>query len=149
VGEAYLDVFFRRCCELLAPDGMMALQVILMPDREYERYRRSVDFIQRYVFPGSFLPSLGAIQSSLGRVTDFRVENVEDIRPHYARTLRAWRERFRKNLDEVRRQGYPESFIRLWDYYFCYCEAGFEERYVGDAQILLARPDCRVESYLP
>ena len=149
VGERFLGVYFRKLAELLKPDGMMLLQAIVMPDQQYERYRRSVDFIRRYVFPGSFLPSLGAIQSTVGRVTDLRLENVEDIRPHYARTLRLWRERLESNLDQARALGCSERFLRLWNYYLCYCEAGFEERYIGDAQILLAKPGCRAEAFLP
>lgn len=149
VGEKYLPLYFRKLADLLKPDGLMAIQAIVMPDQQYDRYRRSVDFIRRYAFPGSFLPSLGAIQSIVGRATDLRVENVEDIRPHYARTLRMWRERFETRLEDARKMGCSEGFLRLWKYYLCYCEAGFEERYIGDVQILLAKPTCREGSFLP
>jgi cyclopropane-fatty-acyl-phospholipid synthase len=140
VGHEYLDDYFGQCSRLLADDGLMALQVITMPDQRYDRYRRSADFIQRYVFPGSCLPSLGAITSSVGRSTDMQLVHLEDITPHYARTLRAWRRRFLDAAGEVRRLGYPDEAVRLWDFYLAYCEAGFAERSIGDVQIVLAKP---------
>jgi cyclopropane-fatty-acyl-phospholipid synthase len=124
---------------------MMLLQAITMPDQRYERYRRSVDFIQRYVFPGSCVPSIAAMNDAMRRSSDLRLTHLEDIGPHYARTLRDWRRRFFERIDDVRAQGYPETFIRLWEYYLCYCEAGFEERYIGDVQMLLAKPRSRRE----
>jgi len=140
VGERYLGAYFRALGARLAPGGRMLLQAIVVPDERYEKYRRSVDFIQRYIFPGSFLPSLGAIREHLERSTDLRINNLEDITPHYPRTLRLWRERFFQNLDRVRALGYSEEFIRMWELYLCYCEGGFLERSIGDFQILLERP---------
>ena len=98
VGYQYFDTYFRVCSERLKPHGMMLLQAIVIPDQRYDRYRRSVDFIQRYIFPGGCLPSVGAICQSLGRETDFRLSHLEDITPHYAETLALWRQRFRANL---------------------------------------------------
>jgi cyclopropane-fatty-acyl-phospholipid synthase len=143
VGHQYMDHYFSRCNSLLKPDGMMLIQAITMTDQHYEEALREVDFIKRYIFPGGFLPSVTAIASSLTRATQMRISHLEDIGLHYARTLDDWRKRFFQQLDAVRSQGYPESFIRLWDYYFCYCQGGFEERYLGTVQLLLTKADAR------
>ena len=143
VGYEYFDTYFKACSNLLKPDGMMLLQAITIPDQRFDRYRRSVDFIQRYVFPGGCLPSLGSICRSLGRVTDLRPVQLDDLTPHYARTLEIWRRRFDENIDKVRALGFSEEFLRLWEFYFCYCEAGFRERIIGDVQLLLCKPQCR------
>ncbi len=140
VGERYLDHYFRTCSELLEPDGVMLLQAIVIADRLYESYRRSVDFIQRYIFPGGFLPSVSAMRDSLGRVTDMKVADLQEIGPHYATTLRHWRRNFFDRLDRIRRLGYDDRFIRMWEFYLCYCEGGFLERTVDNAQLLLAKP---------
>lgn len=145
VGERFLDTYFRQCCRLLKCDGAMLLQAIVIADRHYDAYRRSADFIQTYVFPGGFLPSRGAIVSSVCRATDMRLIDWEDLTPHYVTTLREWRQRLRVHADTVRALGYPETLLRLWAFYFSYCEAGFAERHVGDAQVLLARPGWRGE----
>ena len=143
VGARYLDTYFRKCSALLKPTGAMLLQAITMQDQYYARALKSVDYIQRFVFPGSFIPSIEAITTSLTRVTDMKVFNLEDIGPHYAPTLRLWRERFFANLQRVKELGYPDSFVRLWEFYLCYCEGGFAERQLGDVQMLLTKPDCR------
>jgi cyclopropane-fatty-acyl-phospholipid synthase len=148
VGHAGLPTFFARCAERLAPDGRMVLQTITMPDRGYARYLAGTDFIRLHVFPGGTLPSLGAMLAAIARETRLRVVHVEDIGPHYATTLRLWRKAFLARADEVRRLGYPERFLRLWEYYLCYCEAGFEERYLGDLQLVLDGPDRRSPSLL-
>jgi cyclopropane-fatty-acyl-phospholipid synthase len=140
VGHEYLGDYFGQCSRLLAADGLMALQAITMPDQRYDRYRRSADFIQRYVFPGSCLPSLGAITAAVGRATDMQLVHLEDITPHYVTTLRSWRRRFLDAAGDVRRLGYPDELVRLWDFYLAYCEAGFAERSIGDAQIVIAKP---------
>ena len=133
-----------RSCEcLLKPDGMMLIQAITIADQHYAHALREVDFIKRHIFPGGFLPSVTAIAGSLTRTTQMRISHLEDIGMHYARTLRDWRERFLRQLDAVRALGYPESFIRMWDYYFCYCQGGFEERYLGTVQLLLTKADAR------
>ncbi|MDQ2640137.1 MAG: cyclopropane-fatty-acyl-phospholipid synthase family protein [Pseudomonadota bacterium] len=143
VGARYLDTYFRKCSALLKPTGAMLLQAITLQDQYYARALKSVDYIQRFVFPGSFIPSIEAITTSLTRVTDMKVFNLEDIGPHYAPTLRLWRERFFANLQRVKELGYPDSFVRLWEFYLCYCEGGFAERQLGDVQMLLTKPDCR------
>jgi len=143
VGDGYLDRYFRRCGELLHPDGAMLLQAITIRDQFYEQARRSVDFIKRFIFPGSFIPSISVLLQSVARATDMKLLHLEDIGPHYARTLKAWRERFLARQDEVRALGYPERFIRMWEFYLCYCEGGFEERQLGDVQMLLTKPRSR------
>jgi cyclopropane-fatty-acyl-phospholipid synthase len=148
VGDKYLDAYFRVCSERLRPSGLALLQAIMVADRDYEKSLRTVDFISRYVFPGGQLPSLGAIHGALARVTDLRMLQLEDLTTHYVRTLAAWREKFLKNLESVRALGLPERFIRLWEFYLCYCEGGFAERATGVAQILLEKPRGRREPLL-
>lgn len=148
VGRRYFDAYFRKLGELLKPDGTALLQAIVMPERRYEQYLKGVDFIQKYIFPGGCLPSVATMLGSAGRVTDLRFVHAEDFAPHYAQTLRCWRQAFRDQVDEVRRQGYSEEFIRLWTYYLCYCEAVFEERHVGLVQIQFDKPRCRRDPML-
>lgn len=144
VGHRYLPAYFRQCASLLKPEGRMAIQAITMPDYRYERFRRSTDFIQRYVFPGSCVPSLTAMSDAMAARSDLRIAHLEEMGPHYARTLRDWRGRFFENIESVRSLGYPDRLTRLWNYYLTYCEAGFEERYTGLVQMLLVKPRCRV-----
>jgi cyclopropane-fatty-acyl-phospholipid synthase len=140
IGHQYYDTYFERCAQLLKPEGAMLLQSITIADQRYERARRSVDFIQRYIFPGSCIPSVAALSASIARSGDLRVFDLEDIGPHYATTLAHWRQNFRANLPKIRALGYDETFIRMWEYYFCYCEGGFAERVLGDIQMLLVKP---------
>ena len=149
VGHKYLDTFFRTCSKLLQQDGMMLLQAITIADQFFDQHKRSVDFIKRYIFPGSCIPSITAMSRSLARASDLKLFHLEDITPHYARTLRTWRRRFFANIEKVRDLGYPETFIRMWEYYLCYCEGGFTERYLGDIQMLLTKPLCRRPPLLP
>ena len=149
VGHEFLPGYFEKCSELLADDGAMLLQAITMPDRRYAQHLRSSDFIRRYIFPGSCVPSIGAMVGAMGSKSDLKPVHLEDIGPHYATTLRCWRERFIERLKEARALGYPERFLRMWNYYLCYCEAGFEERYLGDVQMLLHKPACRTAPLLP
>ena len=143
VGYRYYDTFFRKCSQLLKPTGTMVLQAIVMPDRRYAQYLKSVDFIQRYVFPGGCLPSMKTMLESMSRATNLRFVHAEDFCTHYARTLRHWRQRFYQHMDDVRLLGYPDRFIRMWNYYLSYCEAAFEERFLGVVQILFDKPQCR------
>jgi len=143
VGDQYLDTYFEQCSGLLRPSGAMLLQAITIRDQFYEQARRSVDFIKRFIFPGSFIPSVQALINSMARVTDLKLFHMEDIGSHYARTLNAWRERFLARRAEVRALGYPERFVRMWEFYLCYCEGGFEERQLGDVQMLLTKPRSR------
>jgi cyclopropane-fatty-acyl-phospholipid synthase len=143
VGHRFLDAYFACCSRLLKPEGTMLIQGIVMNDQRYAQYLRSVDFIQRYVFPGGCLPSIGSMVQSVGRATDLRLVHLEDFAPHYARTLSEWRTRFLDRLEDVRCLGYTERFIRLWLYYLSYCEAAFAERYIGVVQVQFDKPRCR------
>ena len=143
IGHQYYDAYFGRCADLLAPEGAMLLQAITIADQRYERARRSVDFIQRYIFPGSCIPSVAALTQSIARASDLRVFDMDDIGPHYATTLAHWRLNFRANLPRIRALGYDDTFVRMWEYYLCYCEGGFAERVLGDVQMLLVKPGNR------
>ena len=143
VGHQYHARFFAKCQSLLKANGLMLLQAITIADQYYRRYLRNVDFIRRYIFPGGCLLSLTAMCGTLTRHTDLRAVDIEDIGPHYSRTLRDWRAAFEDRIDEVRALGFDETFIRLWRYYLCYCEGAFIERAIGDVQMLLMRPDAR------
>jgi len=129
VGASYLDTYLAKCASLLRESGAMLLQAITIQDQDYRAQLRTVNFIQRYVFPGSFIPSVGAIAESLRRVTDMKIFHLQDIGPHYARTLALWRRNFFEHLAAVRKLGFSEQFIRLWA--------------LGDVQLLLTKPGCR------
>jgi cyclopropane-fatty-acyl-phospholipid synthase len=144
VGHHYLDTYIAQCSRLLKPNGAMLLQAITIRDQLYESAARGIDFIQRYIFPGSFLPTVSVIADSVRRVSDMKVFHMEDIGPHYATTLRTWRENFFARLPDVRRLGYPDTFVRMWDFYLSYCEGGCRERQMGDLQLLLTKPQCRL-----
>ncbi|MEJ2155670.1 MAG: cyclopropane-fatty-acyl-phospholipid synthase [Desulfobacteraceae bacterium] len=144
VGHQYLDTFMARCADLLKPDGVMVLQAITIADRAFDEHRKGVDFIKRYIFPGSCIPSLTAISRAAANATDLRLYNLEDITPHYAETLRRWRHNFLKNIDNIRSLGFSEVFNRMWEYYLRYCEAGFEERFLGSVQLVMTRPLARM-----
>jgi len=139
IGAEQYRTFFRRCAELLAPGGLLALQAITIADRHYERARREVDFIKRHVFPGSNIPSVTALLTAATRSSDLVLRQLEDYGPHYARTLAAWRENLEARRAEVERLT-DERFRRLWRFYLCYCEGGFLERRVSVVQMQLARP---------
>lgn len=143
VGHQFLGGYLAKCSSLLKPHGAAVIQAITIQDQIYEAALKSVDFIQRFIFPGSFIPSVTAITSALTSHTDMKVFHMEDIGPHYATTLRMWREAFFANIEKVRALGYSEDFIRLWDYYLCYCEGGFAERQLGDVQLTLVKQGFR------
>jgi cyclopropane-fatty-acyl-phospholipid synthase len=143
VGPQFYDEYFAQCGRLLKTDGLMLLQAITIADQRYEAARRSVDFIQRYIFPGSTIPSVTALLAAATRGSDLRLVHLEDIGPHYATTLHHWRQNFDRNRPAIGALGYSERFLRMWEFYFCYCEGGFLERAIGDAQMLLAKPGNR------
>ena len=136
VGHEYYDAYFGKCHRLLKRGGRMVVQSITMPEQRYAAYLRSADFIQKYIFPGGCLPSLASIQQAVGRATDLRLIEQFDFGLGYARTLAEWRRCFRERLDSVRTLGFDEPFIRMWEYYLCYCEAAFLERAVGVSQLV-------------
>ncbi len=148
VGHQYLDQYFEKIAGLLKPDGMALIQAITIDDNHYERALREVDFIKRYIFPGSFIPCATVLASSAAK-TGLRTFNLEDIGESYALTLRDWRERFLRALDTIREQGFDERFIRMWEFYLCYCEGGFRERAISNVQMLLTRSANRRAQWLP
>ena len=149
IGHQYLDSYFGKIGDLLENHGMALIQAITIEDHRYAQALRAVDFIKRYIFPGSFIPSISAMLAAAARSSDLKLFQLEDIGPSYALTLAAWRERFHQRLADVRALGYDERFVRMWDFYLAYCESGFRERSTGDVQMLLARPGCRRPQYLP
>ncbi len=140
IGAEFLDAYFHQLGRLLKPDGLALLQAITIEDHRYAQALKSVDFIKRHVFPGSFIPSLGALLAAKARSSDLGLIAQEDFGDSYARTLHAWRERFMARLPEVRAQGFDERFIRMWEFYLAYCEGGFRERSIGVSHLLMARP---------
>ena len=142
VGHHFLDTYFRKCANLLAPDGRAAIQAITIRDDWYDPKQRQVDFIKRYIFPGSFIPSVSALSGAAGK-TDMRIVHLEDQTPHYAETLRRWRSAFMENWPQLQALGFDEQFRRLWDFYFTYCEGGFDEAILGSVQIVWAKPAFR------
>ncbi|MFM7057196.1 MAG: class I SAM-dependent methyltransferase [Planctomycetota bacterium] len=140
VGRRYLPGYFEKCSELLKDDGAMLIQAIVLPEQRYAGYEESVDFIQKYIFPGGFLPSISMMHQLVTQKTPLRMLALDDFGMHYARTLRLWNERFHEQLDAVRALGFDERFIRMWRYYLCYCEAAFLERAIGLVQVLWAKP---------
>ncbi|MFO1021424.1 MAG: cyclopropane-fatty-acyl-phospholipid synthase family protein [Planctomycetales bacterium] len=148
VGDQFLGKYLETCSRLLKPEGTMVLQGILMNEQHHEAYVGSVDFIQKYVFPGGCLPSIRSIGNAIADRTDLRWVHFEDFAPHYARTLRLWRENFERERDSILKLGYDERFLRMWKYYLCYCEGAFEERYLGLGQLQFDKPGCRRDPML-
>lgn len=143
VGHQFYDTYFAKVSTLLKPNGLALIQAITIADQRFKSAIQSVDFIQRYIFPGSNIPSNTTMLASITKVSDMRLFDLEDIGPHYATTLRMWRENFFTNIQQVRKLGYSEEFIKMWEFYFCYCEGGFAERALGDVHLLLAKPENR------
>lgn len=149
IGPQYLGTYFATLGRLLKPDGLALVQAITIEDHRYEQALRTVDFIKRHVFPGSFIPSIAAMLDAKSRNSDLALVHLEDFGPSYARTLHDWRLRFLDRRDEARAQGFDERFLRMWTFYLAYCEGGFRERSIGVAHLLLAKPGYRGGSYLP
>lgn len=143
VGYQFYDTYFAKVGSLLKQEGLALIQAITIADQRYESAKKSVDFIQRYIFPGSCIPSNTAMLNSITKVSDMRLYDLEDIGPHYATTLRMWRENFFAHIEQVRQLGYSEEFIKMWEFYLCYCEGGFAERALGDVHLLLVKPGNR------
>jgi cyclopropane-fatty-acyl-phospholipid synthase len=139
VGHRFLSNYFEQCAKLLKPDGLMLLQAITIRDQRYEQAKNSVDFIQRYIFPGGALPSVQKMLEIVTDKTDMNLHHMEDFGLHYARTLRLWHDNLRQARHKLEQLGYDDCFYRLWEFYLCYCEGGFIERTIGTAQLLLAK----------
>ncbi|RDX35841.1 class I SAM-dependent methyltransferase [Kangiella sp. HD9-110m-PIT-SAG07] len=148
VGHHYLDTYIKKCSELLKPDGLALIQAITIEDRRYKQALKSVDFIKRYIFPGSFIPCVSAVVSSSAANSDLRLINLEDFGESYAKTLNHWRQRFNSNLEQIKEQGYSQEFTRMWDFYFCYCEGGFIEKSISDTHLLFAKPQNKRKQWL-
>jgi cyclopropane-fatty-acyl-phospholipid synthase len=143
VGSEYYGEYFRAVSRALKPGGKASIQVITFPHDAYEAQLRGANWIQRYIFPGGVLPSLTAIESAL-EGTDLLVSSTRDIRDSYALTLKIWRERFFAHIEQVRRMGFDDRFIRMWDYYLSICEAGFRTGMTQDLQISIEKSRGRV-----
>jgi cyclopropane-fatty-acyl-phospholipid synthase len=145
VGKAYYPAFFRNCDRLLKPNGMLVIQTITIPDQQYKVYSKTTDWMRIFIFPGGMLPSLTALTKVLTKHTSFVIKQVESIGPHYALTLARWKERFLANREKIIELGFPETFIRRWEYYFSFSQVGFAQHYIDNLQIVLTRPrnrDC-------
>ena len=148
VGYEYISEYFKKLSSLLKPEGLMAIQGITYNDQNFDTYKGSVDFIKKYIFPGSCLISISQIIDEIKNKTDLSMIDMEDITRHYAETLNRWRKNFMNVLPEVKEMGYSKAFINMWEFYFLYCEAGFLERNIGDVQMVFAKSgarDVRVE----
>ena len=143
VGHSYYESYFKQCSRLLKKDGLLLIQAITIADQRFDSASRSVDFIQKYIFPGGALPSVNVIASSFSRFTNMVVTDLHDIGIDYADTLKHWRLRFLQHLDQVRTLGFDEQFCRMWEYYMAYCEGGFRERAISTVQIVAAKPTAR------
>jgi cyclopropane-fatty-acyl-phospholipid synthase len=139
VGHQYLETYFSQCNRLLKTGGTFALQAITIPDNRYETYCRSVDFIQRYIFPGGALPSIAAMIRATSKSTSLQLVQLEEFSDHYARTLAAWRAAFHRHKEDIHNLGNSDRFMRTWDYYFCYCEGAFREQMTGLSQLLFRK----------
>ena len=143
VGYQYYNTYFKVCSNLLKPQGLAVIQTITIADQRYEKAKRSVDFIQRYIFPGSCIPSITALQNSVTQSSDLKIYSIHDIGAHYARTLALWREGFFKRLKDIKALGFDDAFIRMWHFYFSYCEGGFQEKVISDIHLKLVKPGYR------
>jgi cyclopropane-fatty-acyl-phospholipid synthase len=148
VGSDHLDSFFSVCSDRLTPAGVMLLQAITVPDGDYETHTRTVDFIKRYIFPGADLVSVLAMNSAAAWSSDLRMTHLEDLSPHYAETLRRWRDKMFENLREMRELDLDDRFLRMWEFYLCYCEGGFEEREIGVVQAVFEKAEVRRHAVL-
>jgi cyclopropane-fatty-acyl-phospholipid synthase len=141
VGHEYLPVYFRKCQDLLSPHGSLALQVITSRDKRYREFRNDVDFIQKHIFPGSQTPSIEIIHKTVAKVSDLNLYDARDIGVDYAQTLRLWYDSFNRRLEDVRKLGMDDYFIRKWNYYLQYCEAAFQQRHITVMQLVYTRPN--------
>ncbi len=149
IGHQYLDIYMAKCTSLLKPDGLALIQAITIEDHRYQQALHSVDFIKRYIFPGSFIPCVNAMVNAAAQSGPLRLLNLEDIGPSYARTLHEWRRRFMSQLDQVRLLGYDDRFIKMWEFYLAYCEGAFIERSISDVHLLFARSENKRPEFLP
>ena len=143
VGYQYIPEYFNKVSNLLKNDGLFALQGITYNDQNFDMYKKSVDFIKKYIFPGSCLISISQINEVMKKYTDLSISHLEDITMHYADTLKVWRNNFMNEISEIEKLGFSKEFINIWEFYFVYCEAGFRERNIGDYQIVFSKPSAQ------
>ena len=136
IGFELFNPYFSRIEELMRPDGTAVIQAITYPDKNYDQYRKGCDFIQKFIFPGSLLPSVESMENSIN-LTNLKLKDIEKIGPHYATTLNLWNKNFNQNIDEIKKMGFDQYFINLWNYYFSYCEAGFANNTIDDVQLVM------------
>ncbi|PSW20184.1 class I SAM-dependent methyltransferase [Photobacterium sanctipauli] len=139
VGREYLVTYIKQCQKLLKPNGLLAIQAITIADQRYDSYSKGVDFIQKHIFPGGFLPSVTVLAQQLTAHSDFVIRDIKDIGMDYARTLSDWHQRFNQHIDILSQQGFDERFVRMWRFYLCYCEGGFLERSISTVQLVASR----------
>ncbi len=144
VGHEYLSQYFEKCNSLLQDNGLMLIQGITTTDQRFEREKNTTDFIKRYIFPGGNLPSNAVIAKNIETKTDMHMVNLLDITDDYAKTLAEWRHRFMQNLSAVYAQGFDDRFVKMWEFYLCYCEGGFRERVINTSQFVFAKPMARL-----
>lgn len=143
VGHEFYSQYFKKCSSLLKPEGLMLIQAITTTDQRYQREKDNIDFIRKFIFPGGCLPSNAVIAEHIVNDTDMHMVSLQDITLDYAQTLADWRERFSANLSKVYEQGFDEYFVKMWEFYLCYCEGGFKERVINTSQLVFAKPLCR------
>ena len=143
VGYQFIPQYFSKISSLLKEDGLVAIQGITYNDQNFEQYKNSVDFIKQYIFPGSCLISIAQISDVIKEYTDLAIVDMEDITKHYAETLKRWKVNFINVIPEVKKMGFSESFIKMWEFYFVFCEAGFLERNIGDVQLVFSKSGAR------
>lgn len=141
VGHEFLETYFAKCQEVLKPHGLMGFQVITSPDSRYDQFRKGVDWIQTHIFPGTLLPSIAAMNNAVNKTGDMHLVDIKDFGRDYARTLSLWRDAFNKKIDRIKELGFDEKFIRKWNYYLSYCEAGFAMRNISVIQMIYTRPN--------
>ena len=143
VGHEYVPVFFKAVSSLLKDDGLFIMQGITYNDQNFDAYKNSVDFIKKYIFPGSCLISVSQVTETMKKYTNLSIVHLEDISVHYATTLKIWRENFQSSIASIKGLCFSSAFIKMWDFYFVYCEAGFRERQIGDYQFVFSKPRAR------
>ena len=143
VGYQFIPQYFSKISSLLKEDGLVAIQGITYNDQNFEQYKNSVDFIKKYIFPGSCLVSVAQISDVIKEYTDLAIVDMEDITKHYAETLHRWKVNFMKVIPEIKKMGFSEAFIKMWEFYFVFCEAGFLERNIGDVQLVFSKSGAR------
>ncbi len=143
VGHEYVPLYFKKVSSLLKDEGLFGIQGITYNDQQFDVYKNSVDLIKKYIFPGSCLISISQITDVMKKYTDLSLSHLEDITMHYATTLEKWRDNFYTEIEDIKKLGFSNEFIKMWEFYFVYCEAGFKERHIGDYQFVFAKPEAK------